>query len=114
MLAKVRFPAMTNRETWLGRIEIRNESGIPIDLSQADIRLEVRRLPDEDGATLHAQSGDGTIFGTSEGLIEWEFPVSVMRRLDAGLFSIGLVYCLDGRTTQVILGDIQIDNGAIL
>ena len=113
MLAKIRFPAMTNRETWLERVEIRDEQGKPFDLSQADIRLEVRSQPGNRGPVLSAQTGDGQITGTTDGLIEWEFSESSMRNLSAGLYTIGLVYTLNNRTTQVILGDIQIDDGAV-
>ena len=113
MLSKIRFPVMTNRETWLERVEIRNERGTPLDLSQADIRLEVRLQSGGHGVVLSAQSGDGTIIGTFDGLIEWEFSEAAMRSLPAGLFTIGLVYTLNGRTTQVILGDVQIEDGAV-
>lgn len=112
MLARVRFPAMTNREIWLERIEIRDEHGVPLDLSQAEIRLEVRSQPNG-SAALSAGSGDGTIIGTQDGLIEWEFPESAMRGLSPGLYTVGLVYSLNERTTQVLLGDIQIDDGAV-
>ena len=113
MLAKVRFPAMTNRETWLDRVEIRDEYGVPFDLSQADIRLEVRSKPGNCGPVLSAQTGDGQISGSTDGLIEWEFSEGSMRGLSVGLYTVGLVYTLNGRTTQVILGDIQIDDGAV-
>ena len=36
-----------------------------------------------------------------------------MRGLSAGLYTVALVYTLNERTTQVILGDIQIDDGAV-
>ena len=113
MLAKVRFPAMTNRETWLDRVEIRDEHGVPFDLSQADIRLEVCLQSGGRGAALSARTGDGQISGTTDGLIEWEFSEGSMRGLSAGLYTVALVYTLNERTTQVILGDIQIDDGAV-
>jgi len=112
MLAKVQFDTMTNRETWLGRIEIRNMEGNPIDLSAAVIRLEVKERP-YNSSVLSASSSEGSIKGDDKGLIEWEFSEQKMRALKAGFYKVGLVYILQGRTTQVILGDIQIEEGII-
>ena len=112
MLAKIQFDIMTNRETWVGRVEIRDLEGHPIDLTEADIRLEVQERP-YNSSVLRASSSEGTIRGDENGLIEWEFSEQIMRTLQAGLYKVGLVYALQGRTTQVFLGDIQIEDGGV-
>ena len=112
MLAKVQFDTMTNRESWIGRVEIRDMEGRPFDLSLADIRLEVAERPHCSPA-LKASSRDGTASGNANGLIEWEFSEQQMRALKAGFYKVGLVYTLQGRTTQVFLGDIQIEDGIV-
>lgn len=112
MLAKIQFDTMTNRETWLGRVEVRDMEGNAIDLSHADIRLEVTERP-HCSPVLKASSLDGSIKGSESGLIEWEFSEPQMRTLKAGFYKIGLVYTIQGRTTQVFLGDIQIEDGVV-
>ena len=113
MLAKIRFETHTNRETWLERIEIRDkETGKPLDLSQASINLEMAARP-YNSPILKINSDTGNIRGTTDGFIEWEFSESAMRTLDAGFYKIGLVYTLNNRTTQVFLGDIQIEDGIV-
>jgi len=112
MLAHVRFQPITNRETWLDRVEIRDESGAVIDLSDADARLEVRAQPDG-GTALSARSGDGTLSTSASGLIEWQFSETKTRNLAPGLYSVGLVYTLNGITTQVLVGEIEIVDGVL-
>ena len=113
MLAKVRFDIRTNCETWLDRVEIRDkDTGEPLDLSQAYIRLEVVARP-HNSPMLRINSETGNIRGTEDGFIEWEFSDHTMRTMQAGFYKVGLVYTLNGRTVQVILGDIQIEDGVI-
>ncbi|MGL5628677.1 MAG: hypothetical protein ACRDDO_06100 [Plesiomonas shigelloides] len=109
MLANVRFGTVTNRETWIDRVEIRDDSG-PLDLSGADCQLEVQYQPNG-GRALSAKTGDGVLTATSEGLIQWRFDAAQMKSLAPGLYNIGLIYTLDGITTQVLTGVIQIDDG---
>jgi len=112
MLAHVRFQPITNRETWLDRVEIRDENGAVIDLSDADARLEVRTQPD--GTTvLSARSGDGVLSTSADGIIEWQFPDAKIRALPPGLYSVGLVYTLNGITTQVLTGEIEVQDGVV-
>lgn len=109
MLANGRFGTVTNRETWIDRIEIRDDNG-PIDLSSADCRLEVQYQPNG-GRALSARTGDGVLLSTDEGIIEWRFDAPRMKQLSPGLYNVGLIYTSDGVTTQVLTGVIQIDDG---
>jgi len=111
MLANIRFGAVTNRETWIDRIELRDDSG-PVDLSEADCQLEIQS---QSGGSrvLSARIGDGVIIASSEGIIEWTFDARQMRNLVSGLYNVGLIYTLGSVTTQVLTGTIQIDDGFV-
>lgn len=109
MLANVRFGTVTNRETWIDRIEIRDDTG-PLDLSTADCQLEVQYQPNG-GRALSARTGDGVLVSTDEGIIEWRFDAPQMKQLMPGLYNVGLAFTLNGITTQVLTGVIQIDDG---
>lgn len=111
MLANVRFGAVTNRETWIDRVELRDDSG-PVDLSAADCQLEVQSQP-SGSRVLSARTGDGVITASDEGFIEWTFDARQMRNLVPGLYNVGLIYTLDSVTTQVLTGTIQIDDGFV-
>ncbi|MDR1827011.1 MAG: hypothetical protein LBR29_01635 [Methylobacteriaceae bacterium] len=112
MIAKVRFQSVTNRETWLERMEVLDaETGRPMDYSTAAFRVFVTS-EGEAPAGLSAP-GDGVVTGTAEGIVEWLFPESAMRTLEPGHYAVGVVYEQDGRFVQLLTGILPVEDGVV-
>lgn len=107
-----RFDAVTNRETWIDRVEVTDEHGIPFDLSSSSPRLELRYQPSGSTA-LFAVDGDGQLNTRDGGIIEWIFDAARMRQLRPGLYHVGLVATIEGVTRQILTGTIEIQDGYV-
>jgi len=112
MSVEVRFGTVTNRETWIERVQVTDEDGVPFNLTGATVNLEIQYQPNG-GRALSAGNGDGQLQTDENGMIEWTIDVSRMRNLRPGLYNVGLVCQLEGTTRQILTGTIQIDSGYI-
>ncbi len=110
MATTLRFGAVTNRETWIDRVQVADENGVPFDLSGGEFRLEVQARP-SGARVLAATTGDGTLAVREDGILEWTFDVARLRPLSPGLYAVGLAGTLEGVQRQIFTGTLEIEDG---
>lgn len=106
------LPPISNRSDWIQPFEIDDaDTDDPIDLSTANIILEVR---DQDGITvLSGTTGNGKILIIDTGVFQATFLRTEMTGLSAGLYDIGCTIGLQDSVYQLLIGELPIIDGVV-
>lgn len=110
----------SNKATWTDDVEVTDEEGTLIDLTDAVIVLEVRAkraIDDYDtnitNAILSATTANGKITLQGTGVFRFSFTKSEMNTLCAGTYDIGVTVERDGETDQVLIGQLPLLDGIV-
>lgn len=102
---------VSNRETWTETFDVIDDDGEGVDLSDADITVEVRSKGGN--SVLTAEIDSGITLNETETGFSWTFTATQMRALCAGTYEIGCIVSIDDTTTQLFVGTIQIVDGVV-
>lgn len=110
----------SNKATWTDDVEVTDEEGTLIDLTDAIIVLEVRAkrsIDDYDtnitNAILSATTTNGKITLQGTGVFRFSFTKSEMNSLCAGTYEMGGTIERDGETDQFLIGQVPILDGIV-
>lgn len=127
----VNFPEVSNAADWIGTVQLNDEdTGDLIDLTGWTITLMVVPQTTRGSGTggqsgwpninyqtntavLTASTTNGKITVPSTGIIQWTFRASELETIPAGFYEVGLRMVNSPDTTQIILGNLPIVNGAV-
>lgn len=100
----------TNNADWNMQLQVTdNDSGVPVDFTGASIEFEVKDA--NRCLKLQGSIDNGKVTLPSVGIIEWLFPVSDMKCLCPGSYSMGGVYELNGATVSLFTGELTVIDG---
>lgn len=127
----VNFPETSNSADWIGTVQLNDdEDGELIDLTGCTVTLMVVPQTTRGSGTggqsgwpninyqtntavLTASTTNGKITLPSVGIIQWTFRASEMETIPAGFYEVGMRIEKSPDTTQIILGQLPIVNGAV-
>jgi len=122
---------VTNKSDWNTTIQIvDSDSDEPVDLTGVDAFMQV--VSCREGYPHHSNHGYGYDYGSgscgprlsgstedgrltlsSEGIISWSYPASVMNALCPRTYDIGIILKKDDQTTQLFLGKVTVLDGVV-
>lgn len=110
----------SNKATWIEDVEVTDEEGTLIDLTDATIVVEVRAkraVDDYDTnlttAVLSATTANGKAAIQGTGVFRFTFTEPEMNALCAGTYDIGVTVTRDGVTDQQLIGLVPILDGVV-
>lgn len=103
---------VSNREDWEQEINVKDEDGDAVTITDASIEIAVRK-PSLDTAELTASVGSGITIATTS--FTFAFTEAQMDNLCAGKYDVGMRIQLDGETkwTQLFIGTVSIVDGIV-
>ena len=105
---------VSNRADWIDVLEVTDaETGEPIDLTDAEILLEIRLWPDGCSPILSASTSNGKITLIELGKAQFHFLRSEMINVQPGSYEIGATVERDGTTDQFIIDTVSIFDGIV-
>ncbi len=102
---------ISNRETWTETFNVVDDDGAGVDLTDAEILVEVRNK--NKSSVLTAEVASGITLDEASTGFSWTFTATQMRALCAGTYDIGCVVTIDDTTTQLFVGSIQVVDGVV-
>ena len=127
----VNFPETSNVSDWIGTVQLNDDdTGDLIDLTGCTVTFMVVPQTARGSGTgggggwpniystqttpvLVASTTNGKITLPSTGIIQWTFRASEMAALPGGFYECGLRIFKSPDTTQILLGQLPIINGAV-
>lgn len=126
----VNFPETSNAADWIGTVQLNDDdTGDLIDLTGCTVTFMVVPQTARGSGTggggwpnvygnfgtpvLTASTANGKITLPSTGIIQWTFRASEMAGLQAGFYEAGLRIEKSPDTTQILIGQVPIINGAV-
>jgi hypothetical protein len=101
---------VSTREDWIQAVDVVDEEGDDVTITDATIRLAVRKKGDS-APTLTADTDDGIVIATPT--FTWSFTPDDMGSLCPGQYEVGVAIEIDGETTQLIVGTVSIVDGIV-
>jgi hypothetical protein len=108
----VNIEPVSNREDWQDQIEVFDDDGGLVDLTDATIVLE---LADKEtkSVLLSATTDNGKIVIDGDGTFSLAFTLSDMRTLEAKTYNVGCTILLNDVTRQFFVGTIAVMDGVV-
>jgi hypothetical protein len=105
---------ITNREDWIERVEVRDESNALVNLTGSTIVVAVRERMSKQ-AVLNGSTISGEVIIDALGTFQWTFPLAQMRNLTVNqTYDIGCtIKNGSGITRQFFIGSVPVLDGIV-
>lgn len=103
---------VSNKATWTETVEVTDEDGEAVDISDATIVVAVRNKRSKT-VELTAETDDGITLPGDTGAFQWTFSVSRMSAVCPETYDVGVTIEIDDVTTQLFLGTVAILDGVV-
>lgn len=105
---------VSNQADWIEAYGLYDEeTGDPVDVSDAaEITISIRD-PESGSADLTATLTGGTIEHIETGVFQWTFTVAQMQQLCAKTYDVGMTILKDDQTIQLFIGKLPVLDGIV-
>lgn len=102
---------MANNEDLRQAFQIKDDAGVPVDITGADLRMDIEAASGADAIEATIANGRIALADAAAGQFEIAIPAATMRTLTPGYYRHDLVMTLGGEIRRVFEGGLDLARG---